>query len=656
MLCRFVSIGRPLSLLVILLLLLALGLVSLLTCGACPGLKDAGASERSDAAWYAPKRYGDEASQRYTDLVVSSRYLTMRDGVKIAIDVLLPKGLEPGAKIPAILDQTRYWRSFALRWPFSLFVRGILNEPEKRRFVTHGYAWVDVRGTGASYGHCPVPGFSTDQIRDEAEIVDWVIQQPWSNGKVGATGTSYGGTTAELLLANRHPAVRAIAPRFSLFDEYTDITFPGGVYFSSFVEPWGQFTTTLDRNVVPDDLPVWMRLVAKLGRVGVRPVDADRDRSMLFEAVRAHGENYRDFKELSAVIYRDDVAPSGWPVDSESAHRLASDTQASGAAIYSYDGWFDGGYGPAAIKRYLTVQTPGSRLIIGPWTHAGPRTIHPFGASSEPRFDQMGELLRFFDFHLKGSDTGIAAEKPVHYFTVGEDKWKEADSWPPPAASMVSYYVGAGNRLSTERAGGPAEGRPSSLDGSDSDRVDSHAGSGHQTHWDGLIGFSHAYDFVDREVEDNRLLAYTSAPLDRDVEVTGYPVITLFVSSTGTDGQFFVYLEDVDEHGRVFAVTDGQLRAIHRELSAEEPPYRDVVPYHSFKRQDGMPLVPGEVTELTFDLLPTSYLFTPGHSIRVALAGADTDHFIPLPADPPTLQIYRDRVHASRIDLPMIPR
>jgi hypothetical protein len=207
--CRFVSIGRPVSL-----LLVALGLTSLVTCGACPGLKDAGASERSDAAWYAPKRYGDEASQRYTDLVVSSRYLTMRDGVKIAIDVLLPKGLDPGAKIPAILDQTRYWRSFALRWPFNLLDRGILNEPDKRRFVTHGYAWVDVdvRGTGASYGHCPVPGFSADQIRDGAEIVDWVIQQPWSNGKVGATGTSYGGTTAELLLANRHPPFRAIAP------------------------------------------------------------------------------------------------------------------------------------------------------------------------------------------------------------------------------------------------------------------------------------------------------------------------------------------------------------------------------------------------------------------------------------------------------------
>jgi uncharacterized protein len=101
---------------------------------------------------------------------------------------------------------------------------------------------------------------------------------------------------------------------------------------------------------------------------------------------------------------------------------------------------------------------------------------------------------------------------------------------------------------------------------------------------------------------------------------------------------------------------DGHLRAIHLKLSAEEPPYRDVVPYRSFKRRDGLPLVPGEVTEVTFDLLPTSYLFRPGHSIRVALAGADTDHFILLPADPPTLRICRDRVRASRIDLPTIPR
>ncbi len=155
---------------------------------------------------------------------------------------------------------------------------------------------------------------------------------------------------------------------------------------------------------------------------------------------------------------------------------------------------------------------------------------------------------------------------------------------------------------------------------------------------------------------DSKLLLYTSAPLTQDMEVTGHPIVTLFFRSTSTDGQFFGYLEDVDERGRVFAVTEGELRAIHRRLSAAPPPYRDVVPYHSFKREDGMPLVPGQITELVFDLLPTSYLFRQGHSIRVAIAGADRDHFSPPPGDPAQVQFLRGGAHASRIDLPVIPR
>ena len=161
-------------------------------------------------------------------------------------------------------------------------------------------------------------------------------------------------------------------------------------------------------------------------------------------------------------------------------------------------------------------------------------------------------------------------------------------------------------------------------------------------------------EYTDRRKADAKLLVYTSAPLERDTEVTGHPSVTLFVSSTAPDGQFFVYLEDVDEHGRVLAITDGQLRAIHRKLSGSPALYRDVVPYRSFTRADAMPLAPGEIAELVFDLLPTSYLFRHGHSLRIALAGADVDHFAPLFDDPPVVQVYRGGAHASRIDLPLI--
>jgi putative CocE/NonD family hydrolase len=126
------------------------------------------------------------------------------------------------------------------------------------------------------------------------------------------------------------------------------------------------------------------------------------------------------------------------------------------------------------------------------------------------------------------------------------------------------------------------------------------------------------------------------------------------VSSNATDGTFFVYLEDVDEQGRVSYVTEGQLRAIHRRLGDQPPPYHHVVPYRTFKRADAQPLVPGEVAELVFDLLPTSYRFQPGHRIRFAIAGADASHFAILPGGPPTVHVHRSRLHDSHIELPVI--
>ncbi len=607
-----------------------------------------GVADDTDVSWYGRRPYGDQSSAVYSGVVVSSRYLTMRDGTRIAIDLLLPKGLGADVKIPAILDQTRYWRSYRIRWPFSLFFGHRDAEAEKVRFVTHGYAWVDVdvRGTGASYGTCPTPAFSLDQIRDGAEIVDWIIRQPWSNGKVGATGISYGGTTAELLLTNQHPAVKAVAIRFSQFDLYTDLAFPGGIYLSSFVATWAAFTESLDQGRVPESMPLWIRLGAKLAGATVQPVDEDQDGSMLSEAISGHAGNYDHYPEIPAFTYRDDVAASGLRLDAISPHSYAKDARASEAAVYSYSGWFDCAYVHSAIKRYLTVTNPGSRLTLGPWPHGGQHEVNAFGASAEPSFDQTGELLRFFDYHLKGIDSGIAAEKPVHYFTMVEDKWKSAETWPPPNVKPTPFYLADGNTLNSQ---------PPQAEGQDSYRADSSAGAGERTRWDGLLGPENV-GYVDRSSMDSKLLLYTSAPLTQDMEVTGHPIVTLFFRSTSTDGQFFGYLEDVDERGRVFAVTEGELRAIHRRLSAAPPPYRDVVPYHSFKREDGMPLVPGQITELVFDLLPTSYLFRQGHSIRVAIAGADRDHFSPPPGDPAQVQFLRGGAHASRIDLPVIPR
>jgi len=104
----------------------------------------------------------------------------------------------------------------------------------------------------------------------------------------------------------------------------------------------------------------------------------------------------------------------------------------------------------------------------------------------------------------------------------------------------------------------------------------------------------------------------------------------LFISSTAEDGAFFAYMEDVEPGGRVRLITEGCLRGLHRKLGDERPPYPMSGPYHTYKRRDAEPMVPGEVTELRFSLFPISVLFRQGHRIRLAIAGADRDTFEPV--------------------------
>lgn len=600
----------------------------------------------SDAASGSPASY--KPAPLYQGFIRTSRYLTMRDGVKIAIDLTLPKGVKEGEKLPTILHQARYWRAPGLNPLASLFVDDFQAQGRmgalKKIFVAHGYAWVDtdVRGSGASYGSRPYEWTSTE-VNDGAQVVDWIVSQIWSNGKVGATGISYDGTAAEFLLVTKHPAVKAVAPLFSLFDVYADIAFPGGVHLSWFTENWGRANQILDRNMLPPGFEQYKSLVT-----GVRPVDEDHDGSLLAGAIRDHSANWDVHREALTIIFRDDPSASKIisSVDVFSPHSYLNEIQASGAAVYSFSGWFDGAYQHAAIKRYLSLPNAHSRLIIGPWNHGGDEDISPFSAGPS-RFDWSGELLKFFDYYLKGIDTGITKEKRIHYYTMGEEKWKESDSWVPTSVS-TSYYFNSDNTLSTDK--------PGTAKAADAYQVDNTAGTGNLTRWDSLLGASIIKAYPDRAERDRKLLCYTSAALQDDTEVTGHPNITLYISSDSTDGNFFVYLEDVDEKGYVTYVTEGVLRATHRKLSDKPPPYRDAVPYRTFKRADSMPLVPNEIIALTFDLLPTSYVFRKGNRIRIALAGADRDHFAVMSGRAPKVQFYRDNAHASHIDLPVIKK
>jgi len=600
---------------------------------------------------------------------IESLLLPMRDGVRLALDVTLPATLAPDERIPAILHQTRYWRRVRLRWPAPFFVDVLGSQGRlgaiKRRFLAQGYAWIDVdtRGSGASFGTRPWD-YSPDEIQDGAEVVDWIVAQPWSNGRVGAAGASYTGAAAEFLLVNQPPAVKAVAVALCGWDQYAHLLAPGGVPLAFYFDAFSRVTHDLDRNQAPGS--GWR---SRLFVEGVAPVDGDRGENLRAEAVAEHADNY-DFRTLSRIVFRDDLPFSdadatdgvqrsafarnfAWlaarfgpgfrarGVDLASPHAYAEVVRSAGVPIYAYSGWLDGDFARAAIERFRSLAVPGSKLLIGPFDHAL-YDVSPGGSGGPSTFDHAGELLKFFDHHLKGLETGIEQEAPVHYFTMGAQAWRAAPGWPPPTR-VVTRHLGDGSLL---------EPVPDAEAAEDVRDVDFTAGAGRETRWDAFLAGALPPLGAGSTPDRPGLFAYESEALATRLDVTGSPRLFLWLGSSAEDAAVFARIDDIAPDGSVVRVTDGQLRALHRRLA--HPPEPGALLARSFLGRDAEPIPPGEPVELVFDLEPTSYRFEAGHRIRLSVDGSDADHFLRVPAEGGArVAIRRDRAHPSRLELPV---
>jgi putative CocE/NonD family hydrolase len=574
-------------------------------------------------------------------------YLTMRDGVQIAVDVILPADLADDAQIPALMDMTRYWRALQNLSPEE-------GDPSIFSLIEAGYALVlvDARGSGASFGYRPIE-WSPDEIADYGEIVDWIVSQPWSNGKVGAYGISYESNTAELLTANNRPAVKAVAPRFGDFDPQFHLAMPSGVFNDWFIRSWNEFNQALDRDdicfVAQAGSDAECNMIKQMVP-GVKQVDDDTDRTQLAAAVEQHAQNIDVYGALQVMNYRDDIFGGGLTIGQISPYGQREAIENSGAALYVWIGWLDAATVDGALSRYLTFSNP-QKLIIGPWSHGGSDHIDPFLPDDTPtdpsEAEQVSMLIDFFDGYLKGDSTPTP-EREISYYTLNAGTWTTTDSWPPEGFESQRWYFGADGTLTTDV--------PTETDAADEYTVDFTATTGDSTRWHTQLGGDDVI-YPNRAEEDQKLLTYTSAPMSTNVEITGSPVITLYVASTETDGAFFAYLEDVAPDGRVTYITEGQLRAIHRSVSDAEPPYVQLGPYHSYLEADAAPLVPGEVAEIRFNLYATSVLIEAGHSIRIALAGHDASVFARYPAKgTPVWTVGRNSVSPSYVDLPLVER
>ncbi len=590
---------------------------------------------------------------QFAGIVTKSAYIPMRDGIELAADVVLPKNLFSGEKLPTLLSQTRYWRAMELRKPFRWFLRAEILNPDFRDFMpffaSQGYAQVivDVRGTGASTGTWEYP-WDNNSFKDAYEIVDWIISQPWSNGAVGAHGISYLGSTAELLAASNHPAVKAVMPMFNHPDAYTQIAFPGGIFNHRFVETWGRFDRDLDSNLTPQEFG-WL---GKLFVEGVKPVDNDQDRQKLALAVRDHAQNGDSLSLAQALTYRDELHPDvGVCADDLTIHKYRAEIENSSAVTCGWGSWMDAGTADAVLQRFLTYRN-NVRGVIGAWEHGGRFNASPYGSAPRPPIPdlhgQWQEMLRFFDDYLKHGETTAGSVKQLYYYTMGAEEWRITHQWPPEGVTYERWYLAGGNMLTPNI--------PPSGSGEDKYTIDFEASTGAYNRWWEMGGIENkTVIYPDRRTADKKLLTYTSAPLPEDIEISGHPIVTLYITSTAADGAFHVYLEDVDPQGNVFYITEGQLRAIHRKVSKQEPPLVTTVPYHTYYQADAEEFTPGQISELTFGLLPTSVLIRKGHRIRIAIAGHDAGTFARIPAEGQSvITVAHNEAYASLINLPVV--
>jgi putative CocE/NonD family hydrolase len=256
----------------------------------------------------------------------------------------------------------------------------------------------------------------------------------------------------------------------------------------------------------------------------------------------------------------------------------------------------------------------------------------------------LGEVLRFFDEHLAGRDTGLRKEAPVHFHTVREEKWQAADTWPPHDARTRLYLAPQGG-LAQEK---PRETSRAAYD------VRFTTGTGPNSRFERLGALPVVDYYKDWNGREDRLLTFATQPFERATELSGHTIVQLDVSTSEHDAGLYVYLSEVDAQGRSWYITEGLLRLLHRAEAPAPSSYRANWPYRSFRREHAKHMQPGVAETVRFALLPVSWTLQAGSRLRIAIAGADADHFAQVThGRPPRLEFTLGGDAASFVELPL---
>jgi putative CocE/NonD family hydrolase len=571
---------------------------------------------------------------------IQAVYVPMADGTRIAVRICLPPDLKTSERIPAIIEATRHptdmKHTFLLNIALKLGGDTKANLKIGHVLMEEGYAYirVDARGTNASFGKREVE-WSNEEIDDVGQIINWIISQPWSNGQVGTYGVSYSGNTAELAVALNHPNLVAAAPLYSDFEPMAHNAMPGGIFNAFLIENWTESMTSDDANTTRG-----------LFNGGIAPVDDDKDERLLNQALQER-DNVNLAQAFGGVTYFDDHLTEQYIAYSFGPFHNKDEIQRSGVPFYVRVGWLDAGTVDGAMERFLTYENS-QLLVIGPWNHSGNQFYDPLLETNISQvslaIEQDKEVTAFFDGYLKDGERNLP-EKEIRYYTMGEGVWKTTQVWPVEGFTTTPFYFYPDGSLK--------ETMPKDTTGTNRYTVDFSATTGENNRWRTNLGAPPVI-YPDRSEEDQKLLTYTSEPLKSDIEITGKPIATLNLSSTATDGAFYVYLEAVSPDGKVTYITEGQLRALHRNETSRDLGRVVLGPRHSYERADGQDMVPGENVELRIGMFTTSVRVKKGYRLRIAIAGHDASNFVRIPTDiDPTIELQTNGTFPSFVELPI---
>jgi uncharacterized protein len=505
-------------------------------------------------------------------------WIPMKDGVRLAVTLYMPAAHASGERFPALLEYLPYRKD---------------DDEAVRDYGTHVYfakrgyvgARVDIRGFGASEGAPPDREYSAQEQQDAEEVIAWLARQSWSNGKVGMLGISWGGFNSIQMALRKPPALKAIlavAATEELFKE--DVHYIDGVFHVD------EFELTMDLDQ---------------GRPGAPDFSLDE----------------------SVIGPRMDSPP--WSLNYMKHQRDGEFWRAPLRPIETLEvpafliGGMQDGYRDSIPRMLEKVKAP-LKAWIGPWNHGFPN-----GSDYGPLYEWRDQAVRWFDYWLKGRDTGVLKDPRVLIYqqhwhppeSQSQDipgEWR-AETWPPAGLTPMTWYLQPDHRLSSEEVGS----------GRDQLRYIPSAGVGAGFWWGELL--------TDQRPTDAFSLTYDSPVLTEEVAILGLPRVSLQVAADARLADWFVRLSDVAPDGRVTLVTGAGINGAQR---------------HSMAQPED--LVPGKVYPLSLDLHLASWVFPKGHRIRVALSNALWPMNWPTPY-PMTTSVILGGDAGSRVVLPRVP-